>query len=106
MAIHLTRFLATIVLVLVAAICNAAAPIVPAGDGIAAIEAFDPARQTVLLGSQPVALLPSAAASLQRQLTEQGRPIGQPFTAKFTVRHDVSGQAVIETIYVPSLKRR
>ena len=65
-----------------------------------AIESFDAARGTVILGRQTVALLPGVASSLQEQLLAQGRAFGSPFMAKFSVGRDAAGQPVIESMYV------
>jgi hypothetical protein len=81
-------------------------PMVPFGDGMAALSSFDPARQVVLVGKTPVRLSPAASAYLQQQLAQQGRDYATPFTAKFNVAPDGAGQPVIDGIYVLPFGRR
>lgn len=81
-------------------------PELPTGEGMAALQSFDPARRTVMYGQRPVGLAPEAALSLEQQLLLQGRQFGPPFTAKFTVVRDKAGQPVIDSVYVMPKKRR
>lgn len=81
-------------------------PSIPPGDGMGVVDSYDPARQTVMVGRRAVSLLPGAAASLERQLAEQGRQLTRPFTAKLSVGQDAAGQPVIKSIYVMPPKER
>ena len=76
------------------------------GDGMGAVNSYDPAKKTVMVGDRAVPLLPNAAIGLERQLVEQGRPYSKAFTAKFTVVRDASGQHAIGSIYVFPPKKR
>jgi hypothetical protein len=81
-------------------------PSIPPGDGMGIVDSYDPARRSVMVGKRPILLLPGAAASLERQLVEQGRQLTRPFTAKLSVGQDAAGQPVIESIYVMPPKER
>jgi hypothetical protein len=83
-----------------------AGPGIQLGDGLSMIQAYDGVRKAVTIGRQSVSLSPSAAVSLEQQRARQGIGSAEPFSAKFSVARDASGQPVIESIHVFPPKRK